>query len=214
MYNGNSPGVRKASFTHFTEKEGLFRIIMLVASWKTNLAIYGSVRWQGGVSKYDGKSFMHFTEKEGLLRNKVSSVLQDQSDNLWFCSAGGVSKYDGKSFTNFTKTEGLLGNNIMVVLKDESGNLWFGSSEGVSKYDGKSFIHFTVREGLGIILWEIYWKIDPVTFGSLPGVEELVSMMANRSPILRRKKAFPIIGFILLGKTDRAIYGSVPGVVA
>ena len=35
-------------------------------------------------------------------------MVEDQSGNLWFCTAGGVSKYDGKSFTHFTDKEGLI----------------------------------------------------------------------------------------------------------
>ena len=94
-------------------------------------------------------SFNTFGKQHGLKHGIVTSLLQDRSGNLWFCTAGGVSKYDGQSFTQFTEKEGLCNNDVRSILQDKSGNIWFGTrGSGVSKYDGQSFTNFSVNEGL------------------------------------------------------------------
>ena len=94
-------------------------------------------------------SFNTFGKQHGLKHGIVTSLLQDRSGNLWFCTAGGVSRYDGQSFTQYTEKEGLCNNDVRSILQDKKGNIWFGTrGSGVSKYDGQSFTNFSVSEGL------------------------------------------------------------------
>ncbi len=138
-----------ATFSHYSEKDGLFNNIVfsLLEDKSENLWI-GS--YGGGLSKYDGKTFTHFTTNEGLVNGTVFSILEEKNGNLWFgTNSGELSKYDGKSFTNFSSREGLGANAILSMLKDKKGNYWFGTSgSGVSKFDGKYFYNFTKKQGL------------------------------------------------------------------
>ena len=106
--------------------------------------------WEGGVSKYDGRSFTHYTTTQGLSHNNVFSLLEDSKGNIWIGTMeGGVNKYDGKFFTHYSTNEGISDKNVVSILEDTKGNLWFGTIEGgVNRFDGKSFEHFTTAQGL------------------------------------------------------------------
>jgi ligand-binding sensor domain-containing protein len=106
--------------------------------------------YEGGVSKYDGRSFTNYTAAQGLSNDNVWSMLEDRKGNLWFGHLdGGVDKFDGKSFTRYQTRQGLSDDSVISILEDRSGNLWFGTNKGgVNKYDGKTFIHYTTKQGL------------------------------------------------------------------
>ncbi|MFT3948569.1 MAG: two-component regulator propeller domain-containing protein [Agriterribacter sp.] len=93
---------------------------------------------------------------QGLKHSIVTDLLQDNTGNIWICTAAGVSRYDGHSLTNFTTEQGLVYNDVRAVCQDKNGNIWFGTLGGVSKYDGYSFTNFTVKEGLpDNVIWSI-----------------------------------------------------------
>jgi ligand-binding sensor domain-containing protein len=106
--------------------------------------------WEGGVSKYDGRSFTHYTKAQGLSSDNVWSLLEDRNGNIWIGTiGGGVNKYDGSSFINYTTSEGMSDNDVMSIMQDKKGNLWFGTHRGgVIKFDGKTFVNFTTDQGL------------------------------------------------------------------
>jgi streptogramin lyase len=135
------------NFSSFGKQQGLNSAIIncLLEDNNGNLWI-GT--YEGGVTKYDGKTFTHFMTEQGLSFNSVRNMFQDKRGNLWFCTTG-VDRYDGQSITHFTEKEGLSSNWTTSIMEDEKGHLWFGTNGGgVNEYDGKNFTHFSVREGL------------------------------------------------------------------
>jgi ligand-binding sensor domain-containing protein len=38
-----------------------------------------------GLSKYDGVYFTHYSENEGMSSKGIMRILEDKSNNLWFC---------------------------------------------------------------------------------------------------------------------------------
>ena len=202
LWFGTDGGVNKydgKTFTHFTTKEGLsHNSVMSILEDKTGNLWFGT--YGGGVNKYDGETFTHYTTKEacpiasehecigGLSDNRVLSILEDKSGNLWFGTYdGGVNKYDGETFTHFTTKEacpitsehecigGLSHNRVSSILEDKTGNLWFGTYDGgVNKYDGETFTHFTTKEGLSHNrVWSILEdKAGNLWFGTYKGVNK------------------------------------------
>jgi ligand-binding sensor domain-containing protein/signal transduction histidine kinase len=157
-YNGKS-------FTNFTTTQGLANnTVWSIAEDKIGNIWFGS--GGGGVSRYDGnrieaiergdkiaqltqqdlkkingklvKSFTNFTTVQGLADNRVRSIIEDKTGNLWFgTSGGGVSRYDGKTFTNFSTAQGLVNNSVWSITEDKMGNIWIGTYDGgISRYDG------------------------------------------------------------------------------
>ena len=106
--------------------------------------------FEGGVSKYNGKTFTHFTEREGLCFNYVSCISEDSYSNLWFGTlGGGVCVYNGETFTQFSQGEGLINTIILCMMVDSYNNIWFGTEGGgAARYDGKTIMYFTTKEGI------------------------------------------------------------------
>lgn len=144
---------QKASFTRFTEKEGLSNnfVFTMIEDKNGNLWFGTS---GGGVSKYDGKNFIHFTEKEGLSNNVVLSILEDKKGNLWFGTRFGLSKlannymarltkmYANSTndqlllFKNYTYQDGFLGIgcNANAIHEDKQGTIWIGANDRLTVF--------------------------------------------------------------------------------
>jgi len=90
------------SFTNITSKVSSARFFSVLEDRKGNFwfASIGS-----GVYYYDGKSFRNFTTKDGLTNDRVTTMYEDKSGNIWFGTEDGVSYYDGKSFRNIKMKE-------------------------------------------------------------------------------------------------------------
>jgi ligand-binding sensor domain-containing protein len=127
-------------FTNITGNITSDQFFFVLEDRKENFwfAAYGS-----GVYYYDGKYFQHFTTEQGLANNRVSTIYEDKTGNIWFGADGGVSRYDGNSFLNFTVEGGLASNDVNAITEDKSGKLWFGTRGYTYIYDGKTFTHFT-----------------------------------------------------------------------
>ena len=105
--------------------------------------------YDGGVSKFDGRTFTNFTKKEGLSDNQVFKIFEDSSGNIWFGTReGGLTKYDGKTFIHYNIKGGLLGNGVVGICQDHTGILWFATDGGLTRFDGKLFTRFTEKDGL------------------------------------------------------------------
>ncbi|MEM7659732.1 MAG: two-component regulator propeller domain-containing protein [Bacteroidota bacterium] len=113
-----------------------------------------------GAYRFDGQNFIPFLRFGGRLQpdsvyhNCITSVLEDQSGNIWFTSMthGAINRYDGEAMTPFGVEDGLLGDMITSSYEDQAGNIWFGSIQnldgGISRYDGHGFHNYTVKDGL------------------------------------------------------------------
>ena len=175
------------TFTHYTEKEGLSNktVWSIIEDKKGNLW-FGT---DGGVSKLDlsgvegdnsearigtgGATFTHYTEKEGLSNNKVTSIIEDRSGNLWFGTfGGGMNRYNNATFTHYTEKKGLSNPTVLSMVEDRNGTLWFGTwGGGVNRYDGTTFTHYTEKEGLSnnSVLSMIEDRNGNLWFGTLGG---------------------------------------------
>ncbi|MCB9251227.1 MAG: hypothetical protein H6605_02065 [Flavobacteriales bacterium] len=103
--------------------------IMVVYQDTKNNYWFGS--WEDGLYRYDGKTILHFTTNEGLSQNKIVSIREDSSGNLFFNTDLGISKFNGKAFTTLNITG--------ADWKLQSGDLWFKGAQNsgmVYRYDG------------------------------------------------------------------------------
>ena len=152
------------SFTNFTTDQGLANNVV-----KTILEDKMGNLWFGtdcGVSRYDRnceipmstyeknnkekeRSFTNFTTLQGLANNKVLSITEDKSGNIWFgTDGGGVSRFDGNSFTTFTISNGLPDNVIPQIIVDAHENILFGTNQGIVVLKGYSPLHSERNEGI------------------------------------------------------------------
>ena len=89
-----------------------------------------------------------FDASDGLAGNRVRSLLEDRSGQLWIGTEAGLSRYDGERFVTYTTQNGLVGNRVRSLLEDRSGQLWIGTGKGLSRYDGEVFVTYTTQDGL------------------------------------------------------------------
>ena len=79
----------------------------------------------------------------GLSDDRVISMYEDQSGNLWFGTyGGGLNKLpynqkdlDAPKFENYTIKDGLASNIIYRILGDDKGNLWISTDNGLSMFN-------------------------------------------------------------------------------
>ena len=93
-----------------------------------------------GLCKIDAKNkqILWFNEENGLIETNVSSIIEDNDNNLWLSGNEGITKMalSTNFFTNYSKNDGLLSNdfNIDAVFKDKKGVLYFGNFKGVDYF--------------------------------------------------------------------------------
>lgn len=129
--NSQTENVSIIDITEVDTLKKLGNNIMLVYQDKKNNFWFGS--WEDGLYKYDGKIILHFTTKDGLCQNKIVSIQEDKSGNLYFNTDFGISKFDGQAFT----TLNITGNDWKL----RPGDLWFKGAQNsgvVYRYDGKN----------------------------------------------------------------------------
>jgi streptogramin lyase len=111
-----------------------------------------------GVVKFDGKTFTRYTTAQGLSNNNVSSIVEDNDDNLWLLTYNGLCKMraqqgnkegekiqdqtPGSLFTNYLYADGFLGigGDFNSLLLDKNGNIWAGTTNRVTRYDPETDI--------------------------------------------------------------------------
>jgi hypothetical protein len=97
-----------------------------------------------GVTRYNGTDWTSYLD-----RTNVTTIFQDNQDNLWFGTNVGVIRYDGSNWQTFTTENGLVDNYVIAICQDNQGNMWFGTwADGVSRYDGKEWRTFYPEDGL------------------------------------------------------------------
>ena len=114
------------------------RIVHCVMVDRKGQAWFGT---NGGAYVYDGKTLRNLSERDGLPNNAVSSILEDQSGNIWFGTThGGISRFDGIAFTNFTELGIVEGKEIWCMHEGRTGDIWIsGKRSPMYRYDGHAF---------------------------------------------------------------------------
>ena len=90
-----------------------------------------------GLTLFDRKNEMsvyHITEKDGLANNMISSVLEDDTGNLWISTGNGLSKFNPKNKTikNYYTSNSFASNffPFSSANKTSTGEMLFGTHDG------------------------------------------------------------------------------------
>ncbi|MCS6885029.1 MAG: two-component regulator propeller domain-containing protein [Acidobacteriota bacterium] len=107
---------------------------------------------QTGVSCYYQGRFVHYPLKQIGLQERITSITEDGSGNLWFASnssrTNGIACYDGKSFKVYSTAAGLASNQASMLRLDSKKRLWICTEKGLSVFDGFKFTTYTTADGL------------------------------------------------------------------
>ncbi|MDV7187978.1 two-component regulator propeller domain-containing protein [Lutibacter sp. TH_r2] len=118
------------------------------------------------------KKFNWYNETDGFNEMYVSSIVEDERENIWVAGTSGITKLDRKNNIgiNFTKDDGLLLNdfNYNAVLKSKSGNLYFGGYQGVNYFHPDKMKKNKIEPKLFFTDFKLFNKsISPSKKGSL-----------------------------------------------
>jgi ligand-binding sensor domain-containing protein/serine phosphatase RsbU (regulator of sigma subunit) len=104
--------------------------------------------FEGGITRYDGKTFTRYAEANGLSNSTIWCLAKDKNGNVWAGTDNGATKFNGKVFSRFREKDGLSNNVVWSIATDNNGEVWFGTNDGLNRYDGETFTHYTEFEGL------------------------------------------------------------------
>jgi len=100
------------------------------------------VSGKGGISLSDieQKKFKTFNKSSGLESEIITSILEDNNQNLWLGTIDkGIIRFNPKTGTsrNYTKKDGLPGNAIFWTAraKTKKGMIWFGGKNGAVRFN-------------------------------------------------------------------------------
>lgn len=77
-----------------------------------------------------------------LMANRIMHVFQDQSSNIWVCTASGINKFHHRTtyFKHFQHKSPSDISNVRSIYKDKKGNLWLGTAGlGLVRVDSNSW---------------------------------------------------------------------------
>jgi ligand-binding sensor domain-containing protein len=105
------------------------------------------IMWFGtesGLCRYDGINLKTYTKDDGLAGNRVQSITEDASGNLWMaCYGSGISMFDGQTFKNFSEQQGLVNNNVgKIEYSKKHKGLMIGTVNGFSFLKDSTFTSF------------------------------------------------------------------------
>ncbi|MBK7866685.1 MAG: hypothetical protein IPJ75_06655 [Ignavibacteriales bacterium] len=89
--------------------------------------------------KTESYSFSSLNTVDGLSQGRVTKIIQDQSNFIWFGTADGLNRYDGYSFLIFRHKKdnpSSISNNIINDIKEtQDGKLLIATNDGLNLYD-------------------------------------------------------------------------------
>nr|WP_172623074.1 two-component regulator propeller domain-containing protein [Flavisolibacter ginsenosidimutans] len=106
------------------------------------------------------KNYLHkYGEQNAIQNERVSCLLVDSKDRLWFGTYKGLHLYNraNDDFKNFVQTNdprtSISNNTVLCLAEDDAGNIWAGTQFGLNKITvdatGQLLVkRFTTKEGL------------------------------------------------------------------
>ena len=89
----------------------------------------------GGVSRFDGEEFRTYGQRDGVPSERVTCLLKDRRERLWFAGSQGViCWYDGRQFHAVEPFEHSRGF-IQCMAEDRQGRIWFWGAGALAYWD-------------------------------------------------------------------------------
>jgi len=133
-----------------------------------------------------------------IAEGKITSVIVDTQQHIWFCDATGINKMKGSDIISISDNSGLPSSNILTrgLLMNGKNDLWANTSKGVVKIDIDNVNIKTPRPFLDMLLvdQERTLFIDDNIIGSFTGDNllefELASLTFPQNTLTSRLRLF------------------------
>jgi signal transduction histidine kinase/ligand-binding sensor domain-containing protein/DNA-binding response OmpR family regulator len=108
------------------------------------------------------KEVERFQNLESIKYKTITSIIEDDENNIWFGSKKGIIKYDysKKTFSTFSNLNGDF--HINSAFKDKNGFLYFGGIGGVLKFDPRTINDTNLQPKVNILSFKIFNKEVPI----------------------------------------------------
>jgi signal transduction histidine kinase/ligand-binding sensor domain-containing protein/DNA-binding response OmpR family regulator len=103
-----------------------------------------------------------FQNFENIKYKTITSIIEDDENNIWFGSKNGILKYtySNNTFTSFSDLSGDF--HINSTFKDKEGSLYFGGINGVLKFNPKTLGTTNLQPTVAIRNFKIFNKEVPI----------------------------------------------------
>ncbi|HEY7884102.1 MAG TPA: two-component regulator propeller domain-containing protein [Cellvibrionaceae bacterium] len=104
-----------------------------------------------GVDIYhpESDSFKHLDVQDGLPSSSISSIVEDDQNDIWLATTNGLARIspDLTVKGTYNREDGLVGShyNRNASLKDRSGRLYFGSTEGITAFRPQELDNYSTQ---------------------------------------------------------------------
>lgn len=151
IWIGTDNGILKyqeGELLHFTSEHGMAGDgIISILEDREGILWIGT--FDGGLSRFDGKTFINFTTNQGLIDNGVNRIKEDQDGNLWIGTTSGfsflsktkkesIASWDpskGSLFQSYNSQDGLPDNNVLQIVDLPGNKMAIGTNQGISIFD-------------------------------------------------------------------------------
>ncbi len=141
---------------------------------------------------FNNLKFIHYThiadDPNSLSDNRVISVLEDNSGNIWFGTYGGglnelpvdqqkIGEPNNAKFVHYEMKDGLASNIIYGILEDDENNLWLSTDNGLSRFSTLTKIFRNYYQSDGLQGNQFFWGANfkglngELFFGGTNGVD-------------------------------------------
>jgi ligand-binding sensor domain-containing protein len=120
------------------------------------LAMGKTTGYETSILHYDGINLAIYTTPRELLCGgsdmvRLSNLVIDSRDTIWFSSGCRIFRFDGKTWTTYTHDDGIPKGFISTLAIDNAENLWIGTEAGdVSRFDGETWSTYDKDKGTNL----------------------------------------------------------------
>jgi signal transduction histidine kinase/ligand-binding sensor domain-containing protein len=128
-----------------------------------------------GLSRFDGFTFDTIDRKThpALQSSRISTLLEDQSGNLWFGTfGGGLYTVKKDTLLRFSDKEGLPSNYVSSLAEDSKGTVWVGTDgEGLGMVLSDTVVTVPASAGVARNIFSLaYTQDDVLWIGTQDGI--------------------------------------------
>lgn len=168
-FSGPRPDLKFRNLVHQEGRNSLIsNDIYCVAEDKEGNLWFGTLG--SGIDKLEPASgkFTNYSIKDGLPGNTVTSILVDDSNNLWLATDKGLAKFNPKTkeVVVFDQKDGLQNKSLKSwAIKTKDGEMFFGGPDGFNSFYPERIIHGQNQNKPPVIITGLKIFNKPVKIG-------------------------------------------------
>ncbi|MBI5021687.1 MAG: PAS domain-containing protein [Ignavibacteriales bacterium] len=155
------------------------------------------------VQRVRNGTWTHWTIAKGLKENRITSIVVDKENSVWFGSnyppgpyqSIGIGRIDSLGDVQyFNSIEGTIGDNIWDINIDSTGRVWYTTTEGLGCYDHGTWLRYGRESGLSFVnLWPVLPEGNTIYVGTKGRGIAMLNLTAATSPLPKIVMEHPYI---------------------